>query len=50
MPETAEKFIQAQELVLDELKAAKEAEERKAAEEEGLEEEEETETAEGEEG
>lgn len=50
MPETAEKFIQAQELVLDELKAAKEAEEKKTAEEEGVEEGEETETAEGEEG
>lgn len=56
MPETAERFIEAQDMVLDELKAAKEAEEKEAAGEEGTgepdgtEESERPETAEGEDG
>lgn len=43
MPDTADKFIEAQDMVLDELKAAKEAAEKEAAEEEGAQEPEETE-------
>lgn len=54
-PDTADKFVAAQDMVLDELKAAKEAAEKEAAEEEGAQEtegteEEGSEKAEGEEG
>lgn len=47
MPDTAEKFIEAQDMVLDELRAAKEAAEKEAAGEEGAEEADGTEGEEG---
>ena len=47
MPDTAEKFIEAQDMVLDELRAAKEAAEKEASGEEGAEEADGTEGEEG---